>query len=249
MSSNIIRTLASGIALWAIMLLLPAAHIGFEQWLTPIGLLALFGPLPILLLALRKQRLEWLLVLFPAALLPAILLRPEIISHSVYGLLEFIILMAVTVVYFHAAVTRPFESRASVPMPISRRSLKASYSRAVISITILAFAILAVPSLRLHFDTGVRYQLAKTFGESNSQATMYIGLLFFTIWTIVIIQLMIRNFAAALLEEHPYKAEIYRFRNLHLKRLRARSQLKWATIVGLIFGLLLLAMQSTESGI
>ena len=244
------RILISGIALWAIALMLPVAHVGADALMHPGDIVLFISPVLVLIAALRFKNLEGALFFFPLSLLPALVKNPEIIGPSVYGLTEFTVLMVATGLYIQTATNRQAAVRVTAPSTSTPRIKTTSAQvRSLQLVTILCIALLLVPICSLHFSTDIKYQLALHFGDSSTRATIFIGLIIFVSWTYVMTRMLVAGFATELLNKHPFQARLSAFRNVHLRAVRVRSQLRWVILFGLIFGLLLIAVQSTGRGL
>ena len=96
-----------GLALWLGLGALPVAHLG---WTAP-SMLALMLPLPLLFFAPRAG------VLFPLALLPLFVVRPDLASARSHGAASLISGAALLLTYLVVALREPLPRRPRPPAP------------------------------------------------------------------------------------------------------------------------------------
>ena len=249
MDSTQTRAVAAGATLWAVVIALPTVHLGIDALKDPWNLIGFLAPAFTLAWGTYTARSSVSLFVFPATLALATIYRPALMSQSVYGLSEFIVLIIATMVFLQSAMRNSVQTVEQTEThdlpPHTQTRLKGT-----MALLYLVFAaMLLVPLLSLHFDTTIRYQIAQTYGPDSALATTYIGLLIFGVWSVAVLRLLIRDFSKNLLTDYPFREEFDAFQNLQLDSRRVRSQLLWAIVAAAICAMLLIFSQYAGEGV
>jgi len=223
--------MASGVVLWAFVLLVPMLHLGLLPRLGGGELLVTVLPVVVLGLGAWLRHRLVTVVVFPLTLLPLLLAYPELTGPRVYGLGAFLALAGATVAHIYVAQAPPRSPdhegrRQSAAQPADR------VARVLTTHTVLLAIIGLSVACAIHFHRPLQELISASYVGYEGRATTFISLFFFAVWAIFIVRRVTRELAGVIGDRATVAAQWWRFEAEATNAARARSTLGWALLVG-----------------